>query len=113
MLYYDLSTTAIFAGATTVCINYAGTQFPADSTDDPLSLFHFENGTWVDVTTSRNVAMNTICGQTTSLSPFAVFQRSLDIVPPVTTASLLPQPNSVGWNTQAVTVTLRVRAPAL
>jgi Concanavalin A-like lectin/glucanases superfamily len=71
--YYNLSTTAVFSGAVTVCINYSAISFSDPST---LQLFHYENGAWTDITTSINTATSTICGSATSLSPFAVFQSS-------------------------------------
>jgi hypothetical protein len=80
--YYDLSTTAVFGGSIEVCINYSGVSY-ANELD--LALLHFENGNWVDITTTRDPANDVICGQSTSLSPFAVFQApvpvAIDILP--------------------------------
>lgn len=45
--YYDLGTTALFSGSVQVCIDYSGTSCTDESN---LKLFHFEGGTWVDVT---------------------------------------------------------------
>jgi hypothetical protein len=72
--YYDLSTTAGFSGPVKVCINYSGVSFT-----DPLQLklFHFEGGTWVDRTFSRDTANRIICANVASLSPFAVFERAV------------------------------------
>jgi len=67
--YYDISTTAIFTGPVTVCINYGGQFGPHEAS---LTLFHFEGGTWLDVTTSLDTASNTICGEVAALSPFVV-----------------------------------------
>lgn len=69
-LYFDVSTTAVFSGGTNVCVDYSGVAYA-----DPASLrlFHFENGRWVDVTTSNSSPI--ICGRVSSLSPFAVFQE--------------------------------------
>jgi len=64
---YDMSTTATFSGAITVCLPYSSGADPAT-----LSLFHYENGVWRDVTTTRNSANQSICGSVISLSPFAV-----------------------------------------
>ncbi len=69
-IYYDLSTTALFSGNVTVCISYAGITFSSGSP----SLFHFENGVPVDVTTSVDTVNQVVCGNVTSLSPFALFQ---------------------------------------
>ena len=36
----------------------------------------FEGGHWQDVTTTLNTETNRVCGQVSSLSPFAIFERS-------------------------------------
>jgi hypothetical protein len=69
--YYNLSTTAVFTGTVTVCIKYNDAGI-ADETK--LDLFHFENNQWVTITISRDIVQNILCGNTTSLSPFAIFQ---------------------------------------
>lgn len=63
--YYELSTTAVYTPPITICIAYSGGQ-PAPR------LFHYENGAWQDVTTT--VTATAVCGQTSSLSPFAVLR---------------------------------------
>jgi hypothetical protein len=70
---YDVSTTATYQGLITLCFSYAGIDF---GTATPR-LFHYENNAWVDITTSLDEASQTICGATTSLSPFAVFASSI------------------------------------
>ena len=79
-LYFDLKTTATFAGTTLVCAQYDPAAFasPAD-----VSLLHGEtvNGvlTWVDVTdrpTYPDATSNRVCGKVTSFSPFAVVARN-------------------------------------
>ncbi len=64
--YYELSTTASFSGSIEVCIDSTGISFPG-----PPTLWHYEGGTWVNMTTSVNGAI--VCGSVTSLSPFALF----------------------------------------
>ncbi len=71
--YYDLTTTASFSGTIQTCFDYTNLNY-TDETN--LRLFHYEGGTWVDVTTSLNTATNIICGNVTSLSPFAILQRT-------------------------------------
>ena len=66
--FYDLSTTATFAGDVEVCVSYAGTTF-----DTAPSLWHFETGAWADITARHDRAQQAICGDTRSLSPFALF----------------------------------------
>jgi len=82
-IYYDISTTAVFSNAVTVCFSYAGVSF---GTGTPR-LFHFQNG-WADITTSVNTAASIICGRTSSFSPFAVF------VSPVTRTGFYAPVNS-------------------
>jgi hypothetical protein len=72
--YYDLTTTAGFSGTVTVCINYSGVSFTDPS---QLKLSHFEGGAWVDRTVSLDTGNRIICASVTSLSPFAVFERTL------------------------------------
>ena len=67
--HYQVQTTAVYQGLITLCFSYAGVDF---GTDTPR-LFHYEDNEWVDITTSVDPATETICGATTSLSPFAVF----------------------------------------
>ncbi|MCC7261112.1 MAG: T9SS type A sorting domain-containing protein, partial [Candidatus Latescibacteria bacterium] len=69
---YELSTTAVFAGAIGVCFDYTGISFIDESL---LKLFHYENNTWNDVTTSLDINNDLICGNVTSLSPFGLFQE--------------------------------------
>ena len=69
--YFDVSTTVVYSGSITICVSYAGTSY-LDPTQ--LQLYHDDNGTWVDITTSLNTTTQVICGTTTSLSPFAVAQ---------------------------------------
>ena len=69
-IYFDISTTAVFSGPVDLCVTYSD----ADVTDEAnLKLFHYEGGAWMDVTTSLDTVNNVLCGQVSSLSPFAVF----------------------------------------
>ena len=68
-VYYKLSTTAIYTGSVTICINYTGISF----TQLP-HVYHYQNSAWTDVTTSINTTNMIACGTTTSFSPFALFQ---------------------------------------
>ncbi|HMH53502.1 MAG TPA: SBBP repeat-containing protein [Candidatus Acidoferrum sp.] len=81
--YYDLTTTASFAGLVTFCVRYDPAQFVDPSM---LHLLHFEGSVWVDVTTSTDTVNNVICGQVSSFSPFvitesAVLRVGIDIKP--------------------------------
>jgi alpha-tubulin suppressor-like RCC1 family protein len=67
-VYFDLATTASYSGSITVCVSYAGV------TPAPTSLLHYDStlADWVDITTSIHTASQTICGTTSSLSPFGL-----------------------------------------
>lgn len=69
--YYDLSTTALFSGLVTVCLDYSGTSFVDEAT---LRLLHYvlSTGQWEDVTTSLDTVSDVICGRTSSFSPFLI-----------------------------------------
>jgi hypothetical protein len=79
LVYYNLSTTATYTGSITICINYAGVTF----TSLPPQLFHYTGGAWVLLPVVATTAPTTVCGTTTSLSPFALFQPTAS---PTTTA---------------------------
>ena len=70
--YYDIRTTATYASPVTVCITYNPEQYSDPSS---LRLFHYENGTWMDVTTSNDLTNYRICGQVSSLSLFVIAQK--------------------------------------
>jgi hypothetical protein len=69
-VYYNWATTATYSGVISVCINFSSINFGSS----PVALYHFENNAWVDVTASLDPVNQIICGNVTSLSPFAVFQ---------------------------------------
>jgi len=70
-VYYEITTTASYAGQIELCINYSGSSFINESA---TKLFHNEGGSWTDVTSSLDILNNIICGKVSSLSPFAIFE---------------------------------------
>jgi hypothetical protein len=70
--YYDVSTTAAHTGSITLCLPYDPTANPDPSL---VRLLHWNDASWDDVTSSVDSATATVCGTTTSLSPFVVAQR--------------------------------------
>lgn len=68
--YYNISTTATFTPPLTICLKYSPVQFGDDSST--ARLFHFENNAWVDITFSNDTTNYLICGNSNSLSPFAI-----------------------------------------
>ncbi|TIP27006.1 MAG: CSLREA domain-containing protein [Mesorhizobium sp.] len=69
-LYYGLRTSARFTEAK-VCISYTGRDF-LDESD--LRLFQHIDGRWQDETASLDTASDVICGRTTTLTGFGIFQ---------------------------------------
>src|SRR5207245_2457829 len=78
-IFYDVRTTATFAGTVTSCFPYPdangdrivdGTNPPLDEND--LRVLHEEGGAFVDRTASLDTTAKIICGATTSLSQLTV-----------------------------------------
>jgi hypothetical protein len=72
-VYYDVATTASYAGSVNLCFSWQEGQFDNEGL---IALFHFEAGDWQNVTTSLDVNINKVCGQVTSFSPFSLFERT-------------------------------------
>jgi hypothetical protein len=77
-LYYEIKTQAVLGPNTsvTICFNYAGVDFGGQTP----RLFHYVNGAWVDITSSVDAATTTLCGTTSSFSPFAIFSSATPFV---------------------------------
>jgi hypothetical protein len=71
---YELTTTAAFEGEVEVCVPYDRAAFRGSAGQ---RLMHFETGAWVDITTELDV--DTVCGTTSSLSPFAVMEPDIPV----------------------------------
>lgn len=69
--YYNITTTAPFAGVIEICVNYDPAQV-APGNEADLKLFHYDGSNWDDITTAIDETNNVICGETTTLSPFIV-----------------------------------------
>ena len=69
-IYYDIKTSATLTlgSSATICLNYAGIDFGSNTP----RLLHFEGGVWRDITTSVDAPTTTVCGATTSFSPFTI-----------------------------------------
>jgi hypothetical protein len=95
--YYDIATTASFAGDIEVCINYSSVFF---ENEDELRLYHYEDPEWVERTTSLDTENDIICGLVSSLSPFAIFE------PKYCPGDLEPDGDVDGADVQAFSVSL-------
>ena len=72
---FELSVAQLSFSNATICVPYTDADLQALGFDEQLLvLLHQEPGTsgWTDITTSRDSAGNTVCGQTASFSPFAL-----------------------------------------
>ena len=65
--YFEITTTATYTGPVTVCVDVSGF---GELTNAVIHLLHRESGAWVNVTSS--LIANTLCGTSSSLSPFVV-----------------------------------------
>ena len=73
--FLNISTTAVFTGNVEVCVPYDETLF---SSERSLVLLHWNTTAigWESLTSTLDTDNNTVCGITSSLSPFAVAQES-------------------------------------
>jgi len=68
-LFFDVQTTAVVSGAITLCFSWVEGALQNEAN---ARLLHFDNGQWMDITTSVDMQANTVCGLATSLSPFVI-----------------------------------------
>ena len=75
--YYEMNTTATYAGQIGVCIDYSGVAY---INEENLMLYHYEDGAWSEAQfQSQDTDNNIICGVVDSLSPFAIFEPFLGV----------------------------------
>jgi hypothetical protein len=93
-VYYEISTTATFSGNVRVCVSWTEGQFANES---HIRLFHQEHSNWIDITdvSSRDTVNNTLCGVTTSFSPFALMELKYPFAGFFQPVDNLPAINSV------------------
>jgi hypothetical protein len=70
--YIDIKTTATFVGDVEICINYS--EFTPAVDPDKLSLAHIVDGEWINISLSKDLVNQVLCGSTTSFSHFAIVQ---------------------------------------
>ena len=69
-IYFNITTDASYTDGMDVCLNYDENNLPGPEAN--LVLLHYDGSMWVNVTTSRDLVNNKICGHVTSLSPFVI-----------------------------------------
>jgi len=70
-LSFDIHTTASYTAPIDVCFDYSAVA-GSIADESALALMHYEASAWQDITTALDTVNNVICGQTSSLSPFAL-----------------------------------------
>jgi probable HAF family extracellular repeat protein len=102
--YYEIKTDASFTGKVTVCIKYTEANYDAEG---QIRLLHYNTSTsgWEDITTNSteanpnpNTTTNTVCGLTSSFSPFMVAERNA--APRLTGIMISSDPFAVGTAVQ-------------
>jgi hypothetical protein len=88
-LYYQITTTATFTGAVTVCVTYDPTYVSANEANLRLMHLDTELGAWVEITTSVDVVANVICGDVTHFSDFALMEPTGPVEVPEPPPTLL------------------------
>ena len=73
-VYFDISTSAIYSGKIQVCFPYD--KLSLHGRESRLRLFHRDGTLWTDITSSLDTVTHTICGVTSSLSPFILAEPS-------------------------------------
>jgi MYXO-CTERM domain-containing protein len=74
-LFFDLTTTASYAGTIVVCVEYDESSFVDES---EARIYHYDDPDWVDVTLPGypDTVDNIICGQVAHLSMFAALEST-------------------------------------
>ncbi len=103
--YWDIDTTAEYDGVITVCIHYDETELTNPASEGSLVLMHDAGSGFEDITTTLDTDANIVCGETTSLSPFAVME-------PLVVPNRAPQATDDGYSTNE-DVALHVAAPGV
>lgn len=67
---FNISSSAVFDSAA-VTVSYDASKL-GSMDESSLKLYHFDGGSWVDVTTSQDLANHTITGSVSSFSPFII-----------------------------------------
>jgi hypothetical protein len=85
---YDISTTATYSPPVSVCISA-----PNATNVSQLKLLHFETSQWIDRTTAVNLSTRTVCGDVTTLSPFAVAEAQAPTAAPAQISGRVTTPD--------------------
>jgi hypothetical protein len=101
---YNIETTASFTGSNQVCFNLSTIE--NGPTFNRMSLLHFENGSYVDRTSSRDFSTLEICSVINSFSPFVIAKAPVGpTAAHVTVAGRVTSDEAQGINKAHVTLT--------
>ena len=89
---YEITYSGAYTPPVIICLDY--NQADVKGQEANLKLFHWENQSWRDITTSVDTAANRICGQANSFSPFVVVEAETP-PPPTRTSYGAPVGNGV------------------
>ncbi len=81
---YDISTDGTFTPPATVCIDLPSDAYPDAASFNELSLLHYENGLFTDITSSRDLGNFRLCGQSATLGSFVVAEHINASLPSIT-----------------------------
>ncbi|HEV2952175.1 MAG TPA: hypothetical protein VGZ51_08725, partial [Actinomycetota bacterium] len=80
--YYEVTTTAEYSAPVTVCVPYNDAWYTL-----PVRVLHHDGTEWIDATLSTDSLTGMACAVVDTLSPFAVVQGSVLVVPETTLES--------------------------
>lgn len=102
-LYYEIQTTTAFVPPVYVCFTYDPALDPSPECPFPMKLGHYDGASWVDVTAEWDCNAHLVCGEVTTLSPFALAQSLCTCA-----CKYDPQCDGVRSNVQDVVQTVNV-----
>jgi hypothetical protein len=78
-IYLNINSDAEFTGSVEICVVY-DPEYVSPEQESDLVMLHYEDGDWIDITSSLDVGSNTLCGITTGFSPFVMgVEKATDI----------------------------------
>jgi len=98
-----VETTATFSNDNRVCFNL--TSIPDEIRFQQTKLLHFESGSWVDRTVSRDFSTLEVCADVSSFSPFLIVEERSPTAANVTVAGQVLTSNGFGVANARVTIT--------
>lgn len=92
--FNDIQTTATYSNGITVNITYSDSDI-SGMDENSIKMYHYENGNWIDTTTSLDMMSNKITGTVNSLSPFAIVGSVSGTITPTVSPTTTPIPGNI------------------